>query len=302
MKSSLIYLSLVICHLTLQSQHIIVLGVAQDGGYPHIGCQGECQQAYDSPELSRHVTSLALVDEKNKRWWLFEATPDISHQLQLFQKLTDDAYPYLPEGILITHAHIGHYAGLMFLGKEALNANRIQVYGLPRLMNFLKTNGPWDQLVIERNIELNELKPDVPFMASEHTAIVAMAVPHRDEYSETAGFLIHSPEKSYLFIPDIDKWDKWDQKITKLVASVDYAFLDATFFSDGELPNRAMSEVPHPFVRETMNLFKNQSKLTKSRIQFIHFNHTNPLLFDEQKRQEVKNAGFGIAEQGQSYR
>lgn len=280
---------------------VLVLGVAQDGGFPHIGCQAECQEAYEDPSLSRNVTSLALVDPELGKWWLFEATPDMDAQLQYFQKLTKGSYPYLPDGIFITHAHMGHYTGLMSLGREALGAKGVKVYGLPKMVNFLKSNGPWSQLIDLRNIELAELTPNEPIGISEELSIEAFEVPHRDEFSETAGFRISAKEKTYLFIPDIDKWSKWTISVIDMVKNVDYAFLDATFFQDGELPNRAMSEVPHPFVTETMNLFKNEAAETKEKIHFIHFNHTNPLLFEEETQKQVISMGFKLAVQGGKY-
>lgn len=295
-------LSLLFLILLLHSQpHVIVLGVAQDGGFPHIGCQAECQQVYKNPSLARYVTSLALVDPGTKKWWMLEASPDMDDQLQYFQELTKKNYPYLPEGIFITHAHMGHYAGLLSLGREALGGNGIKVYALPRLIEFLKTNGPWSQLVELDNIEPIELEVQKPIDLGNNISINAFTVPHRDEFSETAGFNIQTKSNKYIFIPDIDKWSKWNSNIVDLVKEVDYAFLDATFFEEGELPNRAMSEVPHPFVSETMKLFEDESLSEKSKIHFIHFNHTNPLLFSDPKKKEVLRKGFEIAEQGTSY-
>jgi pyrroloquinoline quinone biosynthesis protein B len=291
-------LAITICN---SKPYVLVLGVAQDGGFPHIGCQEECQKAFADPSLSRYVTSLALVDPETSKWWLFEATPDMDNQLQYFQELTNGDYAYLPEGIFITHAHMGHYTGLASLGREALGANGLKVYGLPKMGNFLKSNGPWSQLVELGNIEIVNMTSNKPIQIADNLAVEAFKVPHRDEFSETAGFKISSNEKSFLFIPDIDKWSKWERSVAEMVKNVDYAFLDATFFQDGELPNRAMSEVPHPFVKETMMLFQNESAATKAKIHFIHFNHTNPLLFKEEARIEVNKMGFRLAQQGCIY-
>ena len=282
-------------------QNIIVLGIAQDGGFPHIGCQKECQLAHADPSLSRYVVSLALVDHDQKKWWLFEATPDMDQQLQYFQEITENSFPYLPEGIFITHAHIGHYTGLMHLGREALGTKQVKVYTLPKMGDFIASNGPWSQLVSLGNIELIELPKDKDFRLSPEMSLVTFQVPHRDEFSETAGFRISTLGSSYLFIPDIDKWHKWDQSIVEKVKMVDHAFLDAAFLRDGEIPNRPMSEIPHPFVEETMALFDQESALTKQKIIFIHLNHTNPLLFDEQAQSNVRSRGFRIAEQGKTY-
>lgn len=282
-------------------QKIVVLGIAQDGGFPHIGCQNECQLAHANPEMAKYVVSLALVDSTQKKWWLFEATPDMDKQLQYFHELTNNEYPYLPEGIFITHAHIGHYTGLMYLGREALGASDIKVYTLPKMGNFLASNGPWSQLVTLKNIELNDLTTDKYLSLTPEITVTTFQVPHRDEFSETAGFRIETKNDSYLFIPDIDKWDTWDQSIIEMVKKVDHAFLDAAFLQDGEIPNRPMSEIPHPFVEETVRLFEDESNQTKNKIVFIHLNHTNPLLFDEEAKSRIKSKGFRLAEQGKSY-
>jgi len=52
------------------------------------------------------------------------------------------------------------------------------------------------------------------------------------------------------------------------IGKVDYALLDATFFANGEIPNRDMSEIPHPFVEASMKLFKNLSVKDKSTMIF----------------------------------
>jgi pyrroloquinoline quinone biosynthesis protein B len=277
---------------------MIVLGIAQDGGYPQIGCQRNCcEQAHEHDSLKQFVTSLALTDFENKKWWLFEATPDIKEQLHRFAEVTNHQFNFLPDGIFITHAHMGHYTGLLQLGREVMNASAIPVYVLPQLKKFFETNGPWSQLVSLKNILIFELAEEKPVTLLSNISVTAFRVPHRDEFSETAGFRIITPWQRYLFIPDIDKWSKWNKDIVEEVKSVDIAFLDATFFSADELPNRNMSEVPHPLVKETMLLFQSESKETKHKISLIHFNHTNPLLYDSVKQNEVRKFGFSIAKQ-----
>jgi pyrroloquinoline quinone biosynthesis protein B len=285
-----------------QNEHepyILVLGIAQDGGYPHIGCQHKCcNMAWENDSLKKWVVSLALVDPVNKKWWLFEVTPDIKEQLHYFQSLTRGQYNFLPDGVFVTHAHIGHYTGLMEFGKEAMSTKEVPVYSLPRMAAFLETNGPWSQLVKLNNITLHPMHPDTSVQLTEQIRVTAFTVPHRDEYSETAGFRINTGNKKYLFIPDINKWDVWDRSIVTEVKAVDVALIDATFYDSTELPGRNLKSVPHPFVIATMNLFEKEDALTKSKIHFIHFNHTNPLLWGAKKRAEVKKAGYNIAIQG----
>jgi pyrroloquinoline quinone biosynthesis protein B len=282
--------------------YVQVLGVAQDGGYPHFGCEKDCcKMAWKDTSVRRFVVSLAIVDPKEKKWWLIEATPDLKEQVEYFKKLSGGKYNYLPEGIFLTHAHIGHYAGLINLGCEVMNTSNVPVYVMPKMKKFLESNGPWSQLVTLNNIKLVELKEDIPFKLNDRILVSAMLVPHRDEFSETVGFRITSNIKSYLFIPDIDKWAKWKRSLIKEVSKVDIAFLDATFYKSDELKNRTMSEVPHPFVEETINLFKTENEKMKSKVHFIHFNHTNALMWDKAARAEVENKGFNVSVQGAIY-
>jgi pyrroloquinoline quinone biosynthesis protein B len=284
----------------INQPYILILGIAQDGGYPHMGCAQEgCALAWKTDSLKKYVVSFALVDSVTKKWWLFEATPDIKYQMQEFRNLTQQRYNYLPDGIFITHAHIGHYTGLIEFGREVMNTKELPVYVLPRMKTFLENNGPWSQLVSLKNIAIHLLKADSSILLEENIKVEAFTVPHRDEYSETAGFKITAGNKKYLFIPDIDKWGKWNRNIVLEVKSVDYALLDGTFYHNDELPGRKISEVPHPLVTETMDLFKNEDAATKAKLYFIHLNHTNALLWDSNMQGEVKKAGFKLARQGE---
>lgn len=295
-----IALTIIVCTNQLHAQPFVqILGVAQDGGYPHIGCRKSCcAMAWNNDSAKRFVVSFAVVDPVAKQWWLFEATPDIKEQLQLFYTLTGGLYNYLPSGIFITHAHIGHYAGLMQLGREALGAKDIAVYALPGMQRFLADNGPWSQLVALNNISIKKLAFNTVCGLSRDVKIIPFKVPHRDEFSETAGFKIITPGKKYLFIPDIDKWSKWEKDIVTEVQQTDVALLDATFYDSKELPGRRMEEVPHPYVQETMQLFHDADTDTKAKIYFIHMNHTNGLLWNKQVQLQLVNDGYNYAQQG----
>ena len=203
----------------------------------------------------------------------------------------------LPDGIFLTHGHIGHYTGLMFLGRESLSAESLPVYGMPRMRTFLKNNGPWDQLLALNNIELRSLSKDSTMVLNSRLSVTPIEVPHRDEYTETVGYLIQNSASKALFIPDIDKWHKWDRSIVQLVKEVDIALLDATFFKAGEI-QRDMNEVPHPFVEESMALFDSLDGKHRAKIYFTHFNHTNPLLNEQSEAQrELKVKGYNSAQQ-----
>ena len=282
-------------------QYITILGTAQDGGFPHIGCQKKCcDDFYKGVSPKQKVVSLGLIDREAQQKFLFEATPDISTQLADLEK-NHLRTSTIIDGVFITHAHMGHYAGLLYFGKEALGKKDIPVYAMPKMKEFLSNNGPWSQLVTKENILFLDLQKDSIVPLSNALKVTPFLVPHRDEFSETVGYKIEGKNKSALFIPDINKWSLWEKNIVEEVKKVDYAFLDATFFKKGEI-NRPMSEVPHPFVEETIDLFKNESLTTKNKVIFIHFNHTNPALQPNSKeRNELILLGYKFATEGNRF-
>lgn len=281
-----------------QKVELMVLGIAQDAGAPQIQCEKSCCKNRWVSGQKERVSALGLRDNTQQAIYLIDATPAIGEQLKQLQTHTTARL----KGVFLTHAHIGHYSGLMYLGKEALGAKEIPVYCMERMQNFLHQNGPWSQLVQDKNIHIKPLLNEKKVLLSPALQLTPLQVPHRDEYSETVGYRIQGPEKSALFIPDIDKWEKWEKDITAEIAKVDYAFLDATFYDGEELGNRDMSLIPHPFVKESMALFKSLPPAEKAKIYFIHLNHTNPLLDPENTAyKELIKAGYHIAKTGQTF-
>lgn len=274
-----------------------VLGIAQDGGVPHIGCRQDlCVRARRDGARRLRVASLGLVDEREGKRFLIDATPDFPSQLEslVARRPTQDRQRPV-DGILLTHAHIGHYAGLMYLGREALGAKGVPVYATPRMAQFLRGNGPWSQLVALGNIELHEIEPGREFPLTAHLRVTPLSVPHRDEFSDTVGFLVRGPRRSLLYVPDIDKWERWVLKVEEEVARVDLALLDGTFLEAGELPGRNLSEIPHPLVEETIVRLTPLAR----RVLFIHLNHTNRLLWDKRALRDLARRGFHVARDGE---
>jgi pyrroloquinoline quinone biosynthesis protein B len=288
---------------TLTKTSLIILGTVQDAGSPHIACiKNCCRKLFKSPDKNRKVVSLGLVDPENNTKYIFEATPDFTEQMKTLKEFGSNESTETPTAIFLTHAHIGHYTGLMYLGKEAMNADSIPVFTMPVMKNFLEENGPWSQLVTNQNISIQEMVVENVITISSNIKVIPFKVPHRDEYSETVGYTIIGPNKKALFIPDIDKWDKWDKDIIDEISKVDYAFIDATFYDGEEINTRDISEIPHPFIIESMSLFSNLTFKEKNKITFIHFNHTNPALNPNspQAKQILKN-GFNIAKINDTY-
>ena len=287
----------------IQSQNssstLVILGIAQDGGSPQIGCDKSCCKILWEKKIFESVTSVGLIDNVENRFFLIDASPDITKQYQMLKSLSLNGSL---GGIVLTHAHIGHYSGLLFFGKESLGARKINVYSMPKMSFFLKNNGPWSQLIQDKNIIINQLKNNTIQTLSKYISIKPIIVPHRDEFSETVGYLIKGDLKSALFLPDIDKWEKWDKKIEDFIKNVDYAFIDGTFYNGKEIPQRNMNEIPHPFVIETLERLKNLKKKHKKKVYFIHLNHTNPLLKPNNEiTKEIIKRGYNIARTGMKF-
>ena len=244
---------------------LVVLGIAQDAGIPHLNCQQQlCASIRAGKRPAERVSSLGVVDRVSGAAYLFDATPDFNAQVHT---LTNGRPP---DGIFLTHAHIGHYTGLMYLGRESIGARGVPVYATERMLEFLDTNGPWSQLTALGNIERRVIEYDRPLTLPGGLRVTALRVPHRDEFSDTVGYRIEGPRQKALFIPDIDRWEKWDRSIKELADGVDLAFLDGTFASPSEV-NRNIEEIPHPMMSRTRELLKG----TRARLLFIHINHTN---------------------------
>lgn len=278
-----------------------VLGTIQDGGIPHMGCSKECCSNYFLSKKSRiGVSSLGVSNLKHNTNYIIDATPNINFQLI---DLIGNADPSKKlNGIFLTHAHMGHYAGLLNFGRESLNSKNIPLYLMPKFYNFILNNGPWNQLVELNNIKLNKIYNREKVILHNNLSFTPIQVPHRDEYSETVGYFIEGIHKKALYIPDIDKWAKWEVSIVEMIKSVDYAFLDGTFFDEKEINNRDISEIPHPFIIESLKLFEELEESEKSKVYFIHLNHTNPVLNSESSEyKKVISAGFNIAKTGMEF-
>ena len=282
------------------SPFIYVLGNVQDAGLPHIGCESKiCIDAFNEKK-QYYVTSLALIDKENRKYSLFDVTPNITEQLLMISRDIFDQF-ILPTNIFITHAHIGHYTGLMYFGREALGSKGIKVNALPRMYDFISNNGPWSQLVKLGNIALNMINFRDNIEINLGLSVVPIQVPHRDEFSETAAFLIKGPSKTALYLPDIDKWSKWSISLIEILRNVDYAFIDATFYTNTEI-NRDIDEIPHPLVVETMDLLSELPDFQRDKVYFIHMNHTNQMLDPNSDiTRIVLNKGFNIARLGQKF-
>ncbi len=282
-----------------KENRVLVLGTSQDGGYPQVGCSRKCCIHAWENNYSRKVSSLAIISDGD--CWLVDITPDFPSQLKMIESEING----LPKiaGIFITHAHIGHYLGLLDLGLEIMNTNKIPVYVMPSMGTFLKENGPFKQLVDLENIKLMPLIPDELVFLKNNLLITPFLVPHRNEFSETVGYKIHLDNNSLIYIPDIDSWEEWDGNMIDLVKNNDVAILDGTFYDGKELEDRKIEDIPHPCIKDSLKIFSLLEVVDRKKVYFTHLNHTNPVIqSSSSERLELLSHGYNVAEDGMVFK
>lgn len=286
---------------------VVALGTAQDGGVPQAGCEcARCVAARRLPSLRRHVASLALVLPASGHTYLIDATPDLGEQLQrvhTWRGHPQDGPDRRPvDGVLLTHAHLGHYLGLAYFGFESINTRDLPVYASPRMAAFLTANGPWSLLVARRNIALHRLALGVPLRLEAGLTVTPLAVPHRDELSDTLAFLIAGPRRTLLYVPDTDSWAAWRRPLPEVLrrAGAAVALVDGTFYGAGELPDRDVRKIGHPLMTATVELLREPVRAGRLEVWFTHLNHSNPALDPGgPERRALTSAGFQVLAEGQ---
>jgi pyrroloquinoline quinone biosynthesis protein B len=287
------------------SPYALVLGSAQDAGLPQVGCRlACCETARRDPSLRRLAASLLIADPRSGRRWLVDATPDLREQVELARghppgRAADGPRPPLFEGLFLTHAHMGHVAGLLQLGREAYDARGLPVHASPALCELLAGNAPWRLLVDSGGLELRPLAPGGTVELAPDLSVTALAVPHRAEFSDTLAFVVRGPRRALLYLPDIDAWERWEPPLERALAGVDVALLDGTFFADDEVPGRDLAGVPHPRIKHTLARLASLPAGERRKVLFTHLNHTNPAARgDGEAAAAVLAAGMDVAREG----
>lgn len=257
-----------------------VLGNAQDGGVPHLGCSCEvCERARTDPAKQKYASSLLLTGDSTR--YLIDPTPDIRFQLR------GDAI----DGVFLSHEHLGHLPGLLYFGTEALDTAQLPVYCTPQLAAFIRTNEPFVQLVDRGQITLTTIQPGSTVDIAGG-AVDVYEVPHRTVHAETLAYQVRD-DRMLLYLSDVDAWTEHSRE---LVTAADIALVDGCFWDPDELDR--FEEVPHPAITHSMDVLDP----AETDIYFTHLNHTNPVLEPEsEERQQVEARGFHVAEQGETF-
>jgi pyrroloquinoline quinone biosynthesis protein B len=301
-----------------------VLGTVQDGGLPHAGCWCDhCERARRDLQYRRFVSSVALLlpgETGIPQVFLIDVSPDIREQLHMLGDVrkasSAGAGRDIVDGVFLTHAHIGHYLGLAFFGFEAMNTRDLPVSCTPRMAGFLRANGPWSQLVRLDNIRLREVAPgapvDLPVVGNRYqVSVKPIQVPHRDEYSDTVGYVIRrtgspagsaaEPGRTVFYVPDTEPWRNWKPSLAEVIEEerIDTLLVDGTFYSSSELPGRSVTSIGHPLMTDSMDLLEPLVRAARLTVYFTHLNHSNPVLDPASAAaRDVTTRGFHVAREG----
>ncbi len=270
---------------------ILLLGSGQDGGSPQMAKRR-------GVGLDRTASSAAVVSAAGSVV-LLDASPDIRAQSR--RLLSWYGYPpgrsRFVDAVVISHAHMGHYAGLLHFGKEVANTSGIPLIATPSVLRFLNANQPWEALTENGNLLPTPF--DGVVRIDETLSLVPIVVPHRAEYTDTVAIsVLRDGEPWFLYLPDIDGWEEWPEA-DEVIASHDLCLLDATFATSEEVSHRDISVIKHPLVLDTISRFEYLT--TSTNIILGHMNHTNPLADPTSDiARFATEAGFTIASDGLS--
>ena len=273
---------------------VVLLGVAQDAGLPQAGC--DCVNCATARALGRHpcVVSLGIIDHTQQTFWMVDATPDFPQQLQMLRERAPGA---TFAGLILTHAHMGHYTGLIHLGREAMDIRDITLWCSCKMRAFLRANAPWAGLLNDGNVTPREIIDGEPFALSKGVSVLPYQVPHRAEFTDTYAFLFSGDRQRLFYCPDIDSWDGLTFDIDNTLKAGDTVLLDGSFFSEEELPNRDMALIPHPLVTDTVGRYANKPY----DLVLIHLNHTNPIWRASPQQEWIMSQNAVVGERGQAW-
>lgn len=259
-----------------------VLGCAQDGGIPHVGCECDrCSQARTNPEKQRYASAIELISETEERY-LFDATPDVRFQITT-----------VPDGVFLSHAHLGHLPGVLHFGTEVADTANIPIYCTSGMADLIRGNAPFTLLLERDNITIERIEDSTQVDICD-TTVTPRAVTHREAFpTGTVSFVLEGSERTLYYVSDIDRWTK---NAKRLISEADIALIDGTFWSRTDIDR--FDAVPHPAIRESLDELDD----IDTEVYFTHFDHTNPVLREtSSERQKLEERGFHLVERGMTF-
>ncbi len=277
----------------------VVLGIAQDGGVPHPGCDCQTCLTFSTTGNQLSPASIGVIDGDELH--LIDVSRDLNRQLRMLPKkgckVTD---------VWLTHGHLGHVDGIGLFGREAMGAKGIRIHASDSMMKLIEGTPRWKTMIDDGILIPCPFKGNMKIQTSQSLSITPVQVPHRDEWTDTHAFIIRGPSKSILHLPDHDTWKETLEMVGMKTIhewfhslEVDTFLIDGTFWSSDELEHQ--KNVPHPPVLDTLQRL-GMKRDNAMDIRFIHLNHTNPLLNPESKEtKHLKDSGWSLVNEGEHF-
>ena len=302
--------------------YIRVLGAAAGGGYPQWNCNHPNSRLarQKSPQAIARTQSSIAVSLDKKKWFIFNASPDLRQQLWNNPELMpSEEHPlrYSPiMGVLLTNADVDHTAGLINL-RESQSFN---LYGTERVLGVLEKNSMFNVLnpkFVKRSpIKLNEeLRLKYTDNTESGITVTPFAVPGKvalwledeskgDNFGsveeDTIALEVKGPKGNteFFYIPGCASMPDW---LKEKVSNSNLILFDGTLWTDDEMikdnvgikTGQRMGHMSMSGKDGSIEAFK---ELNIKRKIFIHINTTNPALLENSNERKIANkAGWEIS-------
>lgn len=288
-----------------------VLGAAAGGGFPqwNCGCPG-CQAARDGsrPCKPRTQSSIAVSDDY-RRWFLFNASPDIRAQIEAFPALHPQEVRESPLGaVLLTDGELDHTLGLLLLRES----DRLEIHATEAVhetllegTSLLRTLGAyadveWRRVVTGEEVSLTESLTYRAFEAPTNKRarfgtgeVGESVVGYRISDGRTGRTLVYLPGAQDL-----------TASVLAELEGCSCLLFDGTCWRDDEMvrlgiAGKTARDMGHIPISGADGSLERLASLPVERKVYTHINNTNPILIDDSpERRVVEESGFEVAADG----
>jgi pyrroloquinoline quinone biosynthesis protein B len=286
-----------------------VLGSAAGGGFPQWNCTcPPCRAVRDGsrPALPRTQSSIA-VSPDDRRWFLFNASPDVHAQIESFPALRPSGERAVPlEAVLLSDAELDHTLGLLLLREgrglelHCTEAVHEALHDGNSLLRTLEAYCPvkWVEVVPGKDAPLGD---GLSYRAFDVPTTKRARFGPADAPGRVVGYrLTNGNGRSLVYLPGV-------QELTPVLERVDGCdclLVDGTCWSDDEmvrlgLAGKTSRDMGHLPIDGPGGSLARLSSLDVGRTIYIHVNNTNPILLeDSPERRAVERHGMEVAVDG----
>lgn len=285
----------------------LVLGSAAGGGLPQWNCNcSNCAAARDpSSGLLPQTQSSLAVSLDGEKWALFNASPDIRHQIQQTPQLHPKALRDSPiKSVVITNGDVDHICGLLTI-REKQAFDLFSTSAIGAVIDANPVFRVLDPAFVTRHaICLDEVFSPLDGLQARIFAVpgkVALFLEDGEpelglEGEQTIGVEFFTGGKRAYYIPGCAALPDW---LCVRIRGANLVFFDGTVFTDDEMvrvgtgvkSGRRMGHMP---ITGDGGSLEALSKLDIGRMVYVHINNTNPIWRHGPEWNTIRQAGFEV--------